>query len=278
MTKNEFERWMSSKEAATRMGISPSTFKRLCDANDIPVIRTPGGHRRIDCSQFEVVSRLMQRKGHGAESSIITTEEVFSLLLVADHLQLIERFYRAAPTIQRQIELIEDVFVPALWRVGDQWQRNTISVSQEKICTSTASMVLDGLITRFSTSTKKERTFIGASFASSRDTLASKIVALGLMSINVRPIFLGCGIAPEYIAECAALSNAEAVWISHTHVSDLEQVVRDHNTLRKLLPVGIRVVIGGGGLAPSARRLIDDCTYHESILSMIEHEKSWRVS
>jgi len=191
MTKNELERWMSSKEAATRMGISPSTFKRLCDANDIPVIRTPGGHRRIDCSQFEVVSRLMQRKGHGAESSIITTEEVFSLLLVADHLQLVERLCRAAPTIQRQIELIENVFVPALWRVGDQWQKNTISVAQEKICTSTASMVLDGLITRFSTSTKKERTFIGASFASSRDTLASKIVAIGLMSIMFGPSSLG---------------------------------------------------------------------------------------
>lgn len=278
MTKNEFERWMSSKEAATRMGISPSTFKRLCDANDIPVIRTPGGHRRIDCSQFEVVSRLMQRKGHGAESSIITTEEVFSLLLVADHLQLIERFYRAAPSIQRQIELIEDVFVPALWRVGDQWQRNTISVSQEKICTSTAAMVLDGLTARFSTSTKRERTFVGASFASSQDTLASKIVALGLMSINVRPIFLGCGIAPEYIAECAALANAEAVWISHTHVLDLEQVVRDHNTLRELLPAGVRVIIGGGGLSPSARRLIDDCTYHESILAWLERENSLRVS
>jgi len=191
MTKNEIERWMSSKEAATRMGISPSTFKRMCDANDIPVIRTPGGHRRIDSSQFEVVSRLMQRKGHGTEDSIITQEEVFSLLLEADPLPLIERFYRAAPTIQRQIELIEDVFVPALWRVGDQWQRNIISVAQEKICTSTASMVLDGLTACFSTSTKRERTLVGASFASSQDTLASKIVALGLMSINVRPIFLG---------------------------------------------------------------------------------------
>ena len=139
-------------------------------------------------------------------------------------------------------------------------------------------MVLDGLTARFSTSAKRERTFVGASFASSQDTLASKIVALGLMSINVRPIFLGCGIAPEYIAECAALSNAEAVWISHTHVLDLEQVVRDHNTLRKLLPAGIRVIIGGGGLSPSARRLIDDCTYHESILAWIERENSLRVS
>lgn len=278
MTKNEIERWMSSKEAANRMGISPSTFKRMCDANDIPVIRTPGGHRRIDSSQFEVVSRLMQRKGHVTEDSIITPEEVFSLLLEADPLPLIERFYRAAPTIQRQIELIEDVFVPALWRVGDQWQRNIISVSQEKICTSTASMVLDGLTARFSTSTKRERTFVGASFASSHDTLASKIVALGLMSINVRPIFLGCGIAPQYIAECAALSNAEAVWISHTHVLDLDQVVRDHKVLRELLPAKIRVIIGGGGLSPSARRLMDDCTYHESILAWLERENSLRVS
>ncbi|MCE3015970.1 MAG: helix-turn-helix domain-containing protein [Pirellula sp.] len=278
MTKNEIERWMSSKEAATRMGISPSTFKRLCDANDIPVIRTPGGHRRIDSSQFEVVSRLMQRKGHGTENSIITPEEVFSLLLEADPFPLIERFYRAAPTIQRQIELIEDVFVPALWHIGDQWQRSVISVSQEKICTSTASMVLDGLTARFSTSTNRERTFVGASFASSHDTLASKIVALGLMSIDVRPIFLGCGIAPEYIAECAALSNAEAVWISHTHVLDLDQVVRDHKVLRELLPSRIRVIIGGGGLSPSARRLMDDCTYHESILAWLEQENSLRVS
>lgn len=278
MTKNEFERWMSSKEAASRLGISPSTFKRLCDAQDIPVIRTPGGHRRIDSSQFEVVSRLLHRRGHGEDHSTITIQEIFALLLEADHLQLIERLYRAAPTLQRQIELLEDVFVPALWRVGDQWQRNTISIAQEKICTSTAAMVLDGLTARFSTSSKKERTFVGASFVPSHDTLASKLVALGLMSINIRPIFLGCGIAPEYIAQCAALSNADAVWISHTHVLDLEQVFRDHNTLRELLPAGTRVIIGGGGLSPSARRLIDDCTYHESIMAWIEHENSLRVT
>lgn len=274
MKKSQLDQWMSSKEAASRMGISPSTFKRLCDAHSIPVIRTPGGHRRIDSSQFEVASRLMRRSCSEEEKSSIGIDEVCSLLLAADHLQLLERFYRAAPTITRQFDLLEDVLVPALWRVGDQWQKNALSIAQEKICTSTASMVLDGLTVRFSTSSKKERTFLGASFASSHDTLASKIVALGLMSIGIRPIFLGCGIAPQYIAQCAVLSNADTIWISHTHVANIDQVVRDHATLRELLPSGIRVVIGGGGLSPSARRLIDDCHYFESIQAWIAHEKS----
>ena len=48
--------WISLQGAAQRLGVHPTTLRRWADAGDIPVMLTPGGHRRFaitDLEQFE---------------------------------------------------------------------------------------------------------------------------------------------------------------------------------------------------------------------------------
>jgi MerR family transcriptional regulator, light-induced transcriptional regulator len=264
------EKWISPQLAAQRLGISTSTFKRFCDANNVPLVRTPGGHRRIDECQLEVVSRLLRSLSDPNESDL-TVPEVVSMLLAGDHVQLTDRFWTVSQSPSLLANLLEDILVPALWKVGDLWQQKEIDTANEKVCSTTAGLVIDNLIGRFPA--PSGRTYVGASFPPSLDTLASKLVTLSLLSINVRGIQLGCSVSPDIIANAVRLYDAEAVWISHTHVTKLEQVVADHERLHELLPEGTRIVIGGGGLAPSLRRMLPNCIYYESVELWIKAER-----
>lgn len=277
-SENKTKDWISTKEAAERLGVSLSTFKRMCNANSFVVAKTPGGHRRIDKAQFAIASQIAYKQRVDCDVNVLDTEEIVRHLLNADYLQLTDRMFRLAPTLKGQIRFIEDFFVPALWRIGDLWQSSKLTIAEEKVCTSTAALVLDGLAARFVMPSFGSRLFVGATFTQSNDTLASKILVIALMSIGIRPVYLGCNIAPEFIAEVARIHAAEAVWISHTHITDLAKAVADHETLSRLLPIGTRVIVGGGGLSPSARRSLTGCIYYESIDQLIENEQKRTIN
>ena len=54
--------WLSLKEAAARLGVHLTTLRRWADRGQIPVMLTPGGHRRFDA--VEVEQMAIQRRRH----------------------------------------------------------------------------------------------------------------------------------------------------------------------------------------------------------------------
>ena len=68
--------WLSLKQAAQQLGVHPTTLRRWADNGEIPVMLTPGGHRRFLVSDIErfaaerrrvkVVSNLEQVWADGA--------------------------------------------------------------------------------------------------------------------------------------------------------------------------------------------------------------------
>lgn len=49
--------WLSLKEAAAKLDVHPTTLRRWADAGSIPVMLTPGGHRRFDPAEVENFGR-----------------------------------------------------------------------------------------------------------------------------------------------------------------------------------------------------------------------------
>jgi len=47
------ESWLSIKEAAAYLNVHPATLRRWSDANEIPHLLTPGGHRRFALSDLQ---------------------------------------------------------------------------------------------------------------------------------------------------------------------------------------------------------------------------------
>jgi MerR family transcriptional regulator, light-induced transcriptional regulator len=263
------ENLISTNVAAKRLGISSSTFKRMCDTHSISLVRTPGGHRRIDSGQFAYVARLLRSRGLTPMQPTLSVQGVVEHLLEARSVDLINLLLSQSPEIGPLIQNLEDVFVPGLWRLGELLFRNEISAVQERVASTTASLVLDSLFTRLESRTDTNRTYVGGTFPPSDDTIASKLVSLSLLSIGVRGIHLGNSISAEAIAEAAELFHADAIWISHTHLLDLGQVVGHHENLARLLPPEMPVIVGGGGLSPAARRALSSCKYYDSIANML---------
>lgn len=45
--------WLSLSKAAARLNVHPSTLRRWADSGDVPVLLTPGGHRRFAVSDLD---------------------------------------------------------------------------------------------------------------------------------------------------------------------------------------------------------------------------------
>ncbi|GAB5519984.1 MAG: helix-turn-helix domain-containing protein [Rhodothermales bacterium] len=50
------ERWLTLKQAAERLGVHQTTLRRWANQGDIPVMLTPGGHRRFAESDVETIA------------------------------------------------------------------------------------------------------------------------------------------------------------------------------------------------------------------------------
>ncbi len=61
------EDWLTTSEAAEHLGIHPSTLRRWADDGDLPVMMTPGGHRRFARSDLQTFSKR-RRWSHPGKS------------------------------------------------------------------------------------------------------------------------------------------------------------------------------------------------------------------
>ncbi|MCB0012946.1 MAG: helix-turn-helix domain-containing protein [Anaerolineales bacterium] len=53
MSKPNDANWLTLKKAADILGVHPATLRRWADNGEIPVLLTPGGHRRFDENDIE---------------------------------------------------------------------------------------------------------------------------------------------------------------------------------------------------------------------------------
>lgn len=262
------EKLVTTEEAAREFGVSRSTIKRFCDQNSSIVRRTPGGHRRID---YELLSQAMHcRLGNIVRkvNRVLTLDESLSLLVHNDATRLVHLTLQSSRSPADWLSLLEDTIVPALWRVGDLWHKGALTVSDCKIATNTASVVLDALISRTELENVK-MTIVGGSLEGSQDTIASKIITMACRVSGIQAIDLGCNCSPKHLAEAQARYAANSLWISHTHIMDLPAIIKQHEELAKLLPGHIPIYVGGGALSPFARRQLERVVYIETVEQMI---------
>ncbi len=266
------------KDASQYLGVSASTFKRICEKHSIPLIRTLGGHRRIDRVDLDHAYYLLwgrsQRKHRSTElSALDITSEMVEQLLDGNVHRVMSTLCARIDRLDELSHTLESTLITALWKVGELWRTGEIDIYQERICSNTACTVLDMILQRLPDIDGHSCLAIGGTFECNFDTIGSKILSVALRSIGIRTIDLGCNLPAASIAKAAYDLNASIIWICHTHVLNLDSLLANHQLLRKLLPSPVRVMIGGGGLSPAIRRSLCDCLYFESISVMSEAMK-----
>jgi len=56
------EEWLSLSEMADKLGVHPSTVRKWADEGDLPVHRTPGGHRRFRRKEVDLWQQAQETK------------------------------------------------------------------------------------------------------------------------------------------------------------------------------------------------------------------------
>jgi excisionase family DNA binding protein len=268
---------LSVQEAASIVGVSSSTLKRMCESESIPFSRTPGGHRRIDRLDLERVSNRYTRTrktGHAEHNpdTGLSIEHVVELLLESNPLEVARLFSRSASTPLELVATLEDWLITALWKIGEMWRENKIDVYQEHLCTNTAQTSIDILRQHVELNLQGAKVAIGGTFAPCIETLPSKLVALCLELAGMKSVDLGGYLPAESLAKAAKDYQATLVWVTHTHVSNVDALLASHLVLKESLPPDTRVIIGGGGMSPAIRRSLPWCEFYETLSQLFKSE------
>lgn len=67
------ETWLTITQAATRLGVHRATLRRWADEGQIPVLLTPGGHRRFSTDD---IGKFIQEKRHAPD--VLGPEQVWA--------------------------------------------------------------------------------------------------------------------------------------------------------------------------------------------------------
>lgn len=263
---------LTVQEAACICGVSSSTFKRMCESESIPLTRTPGGHRRIERIDLERLStkymRARNAKAPYSPSTRLTIDHVLTDLLDAKPLQLAQLFLRSTSNAFELIASLEDLLIAALWKVGEMWRAKKLDVYQEHLCSQTVLTALDIIRQHVSLDNPSRRTAIGGALTPSIESIPSKMVSLCLQLVGFRTIDLGAFLPPESLAKAANDYGAEIIWVTHTHVMDVDMLLECHQILRSRVPETTQIVIGGGGISPAVRRSLPWCLSYETLSQM----------
>jgi len=270
---------LTVKEAAIMVGVSTSTLKRMCENESIQMIRTPGGHRRIDKMDLNRVAmrHQLRRQANTSESPIVapvSADQILSSLLEGNAMEVAKLLSGSSNTPFELVQALEDCFVCALWKVGEMWRDKKIDVYQEHICSNAAMTALDYLRQHLQVDASTTRTAVGGSLSPGVETLPSKLVGLSLELVGIRAVDLGGSVPPESLAQAARDLKASVVWVTHTHVCNVESLLFNHQVLREKLPIETRIVVGGGALSPALRRSLHWCEFFETISQMLQSELS----
>lgn len=260
---------LSVQQASDLLGVSPSTFKRLCETHNVEITRTPGGHRRVDRLVLQELAAKIWQSHRPKSANLPTVDCILDDLLNMRATDCVARITHAASCDEKLIAAVEDTLIATLWRIGELCSEGEIDVYQVHICANTASHVIDVLSSMLPACRKNAACAVGGCLAPGLETIASKCVALSLRSIGVRAFDLGANIPVSSLAKAARELDAKIVWTTYTHHTEATAYVADHRQLSEELPDDVRIVVGGGAISPSLRRTIQWCEYYETMSQMV---------
>lgn len=143
---------MNTTNVAKRFGVNISTIKRWTDEGKLACSRTPGGHRRFEEKHIRNFIKRFPQFG----KSVNNSEKIYASYLdfknvsmspllqyelkshaIAGNTGWISRLFRFIHKNDVSLaEFFEQLLIPVLRRLGDEWLSNIITIGQEHVATS----------------------------------------------------------------------------------------------------------------------------------------------
>lgn len=235
---------LTSADAAIRLSVGVTAVKRWADEGRLACVRTAGGHRRFRLSDIE---RL--RRGTGAVEdewdtwidTLVNSADVYSVLapLFAERARL-GAWFRVATRVG---ELLE--------RIGDRWERGTISVPEEHAASAVLQRALAMAAESIPVSPDAQRCLV-ASAEGDDHTLGLSLAELCLREAGWRVEWAGRDTRSSDICERVRRHSVQMVAISATSLMSDRKALRTQvrEVGRACQRAGVSLILGGAGAWP----------------------------
>jgi DNA-binding transcriptional MerR regulator/methylmalonyl-CoA mutase cobalamin-binding subunit len=252
--------------------------------------RTPGNHRLY--SDDDVKRLLLLRRGIDAGRSIgqlarLPTDELLKLIdedmkssaterrkeiveggasaadsRVEASMQAVRNFDSTAlrETLDRSsvalgtMAVIEDIIVPLMVQIGEQWSRGAIRILHEHMAAAVIRTYLGDVLRSLEVSDAAPRA-IASTLEGERHELGALAAAVSAALEGWKAEYAGSNLPWEEIAGAAELYDARAVLISVIMPDEMVRVGADLRRLRTYLPERVQLLVGGSMASSFRKRL-----------------------
>ena len=265
------DREIGISTASKLLGISTSTLKRLCDENLIPSIRTPGGHRRFDRAEVELVGQRLvgQSMRLAADCPTDLGDKIAFLLATAQERGLDDLFQEQLATGQSLPNLFDLYLIPALKELLTDAQ---VTMPVKLLAQHSIVRVVDRLSVVDASKWSETPVALGGSVGEPADGIASKLVEATLRSVRIHGNHLESGVDVEHLAKSAEQLQARTVWLAQLVDHTSHQLQSRGQELRRLLPSHIRVILFSGSPMDRTDNSPDDLPIYHSLATLFLRE------
>lgn len=166
--------------------------------------------------------------------------------------------------------LYQRVIAPAMWRIGELWEKGEISVADEHLATALTHQAMAGIYGPSLGRTVKRGRILMAAVEGERHALGLRMAADVIELAGYETIYLGADVPIDDLLQAVAARSPDLVGLSATMPGSIEALDRAVTEIQRASP-GLIVFFGGQGVRPRETNdgavLVRDL---EQLLAMVE--------
>ncbi|CAN5719092.1 hypothetical protein BH23CHL2_BH23CHL2_12230 [soil metagenome] len=166
-------------------------------------------------------------------------------LIVPSRLQALETVIHALRAGMPPLDLYVDVIGWAHHRIGDLWERNEISVSQEHVATAISQLALSQIYPSLPRKQPAGRTAIVACVEGELHDMGARMVADMLETEGFEVVLLGANPPTDSLGQMVRDLSPDVVGLSVSMESFLPAAVQAVERIREAGPEEIQILVGG---------------------------------
>lgn len=272
---------LSPQQAARALGVSESSLKRWCDQGLLKVVRTPGGHRRLEPGAVLAFVRATGRRldapellglpaGLGRPAAQDSSESLQTAIQAGaeeECRRLLFEKYLAGATLA---EICDDDLAPALHSIGAAWEHGRLDVFEEHRGAEIALRSIQELRQALPAFAVDAPRALGGAAEGDPYRAPTAMVELVLREMGWRAESYGPLLPAASLCEAIRRLRPRLAWISVSSISDeaafLAGVDRVYQTA---LEHGSALVLGGQALSPALRKQVQASACCDSMRQLV---------
>jgi DNA-binding transcriptional MerR regulator/methylmalonyl-CoA mutase cobalamin-binding subunit len=168
----------------------------------------------------------------------------------------LEKILGRATTALSRHAMIDKVLAPLLQRVGDGWHDGSLRIAHEHLASAAVRSFVGQIASQGDLPATAPRLVVGTP-ARQLHEIAALFAAVTAASEGWRPIYLGANLPAEEIAAASGQCGARGVALSITYPGDDPLLADELRRLRRLMPRGTAILVGGESAVAYAPALKD---------------------